>query len=52
MTASWKAFATVDPFAGMTGEAPGQLQNLVNGRWEDVPTYRDDIVDHHGEELK
>ncbi len=45
MTTSWKAFATVDPFAGMTGEEPGQLQNLVNGQWEDVPTYRDDIVD-------
>ena len=45
MTTSWKAFATVDPFAGMTGEVPGQLQNLVNGQWEDVPTYRDDIVD-------
>jgi len=45
MTISWKAFATVDPFAGMTGAAPGQLQNLVNGQWTDVPTYRDDIVD-------
>lgn len=45
MTASWKAFATVDPFAGMTGDVPGQLQNLVNGQWTDVPTYRDDIVD-------
>ena len=45
MTASWKSFATVDPFAGMTGEAPGQLQNLVNGQWVDAPDYRDDIVD-------
>ncbi len=45
MTASWKSFATVDPFAGMTGDAPGQLQNLVNGQWADVPNYRDDIVD-------
>jgi 1-pyrroline-5-carboxylate dehydrogenase len=45
MTASWKSFATVDPFTGMTGAAPGQLQNLVNGQWVDVPDYRDDIVD-------
>ena len=45
MTASWKSFATVDPFAGMTGDAPGQLQNLLNGQWVDVPNYRDDIVD-------
>ena len=29
------AFATVDPFDGMTGEKPGSLQNLVSGRWED-----------------
>ena len=45
MTASWKAFATVDPFAGMTGTRPGQLQNLAQGRWVDVGRYRDDIVD-------
>ena len=45
MTASWKAFATVDPFAGMTGAKPGTLQNLVGGRWMDVDAYRDDIVD-------
>jgi len=45
MTTSWKTFATVDPFAGMTGKAPGRLQNLVNGQWVDVPNYRDDIVD-------
>jgi len=45
MTAPWKAFATVDPFAGMTGSSPGQLQNLAAGQWQDVDTYRDDIVD-------
>lgn len=45
MTASWKAFATVDPFAGMTGSNPGKLQNLVGGRWVDVAEYRDDITD-------
>ena len=45
MTASWKAFATVDPFAGMTGSDPGRLQNLADGQWTDVDTYRDDIVD-------
>ena len=45
MTASWKTFATVDPFAGMTGSEPGRLQNLAGGQWTDVGTYRDDIVD-------
>ncbi|MCO4811750.1 MAG: aldehyde dehydrogenase family protein [Gammaproteobacteria bacterium] len=45
MTASWKTFATVDPFAGMTGSEPGRLQNLAGGHWTDVGTYRDDIVD-------
>ena len=45
MTASWKAFPTVDPFAGMTGDTPGKLQNLVGGQWADVGAYRDDIRD-------
>lgn len=45
MTTSWQVFATVDPFAGMTGDAPGRLQNLVGGQWIDAPQYRDDIVD-------
>jgi 1-pyrroline-5-carboxylate dehydrogenase len=45
MTASWKAFATVDPFAGMTGDHPGKLQNLVGGQWVDVAAYREDITD-------
>ncbi len=45
MTASWKAFATVDPFAAMTGASPATLQNLVGGVWQDAPDYRDDIVD-------
>ena len=45
MTVSWKAFATVDPFAGMTGDNPGKLQNLIGGNWVDVDSYRDDIVD-------
>jgi 1-pyrroline-5-carboxylate dehydrogenase len=45
MSSSWQAFATVDPFEGMTGENPGTLQNLVGGRWMDVDTYREDIVD-------
>ena len=45
MTTNWQAFATVDPFAGMTGKAPGRLQNLVAGRWQDAPKTRDDIVD-------
>ena len=45
MPEAWKAFATVDPFAGMTGSAPGRLQNLVGGGWVDAAAYRDDIVD-------
>ena len=45
MTASWNSFATVDPFAGMAGENPGKLQNLVAGQWTDAESYRDDIVD-------
>jgi len=45
MTASWKSFATVDPFAGMTGDNPGKLHNLVGGQWVDAGSYRNDIVD-------
>ena len=45
MTTPWKSFATVDPFAGMTGSNPGKLQNLVGGQWVDVDAYRDDIPD-------
>jgi 1-pyrroline-5-carboxylate dehydrogenase len=45
MSATWKSFATVDPFAGMTGARPGRLHNLVGGRWVDPGTFRDDIVD-------
>lgn len=45
MATTWKAFATVDPFAGMTGRNPGKLQNLVGGRWVDADSYRDDIAD-------
>ena len=30
------AFATVDPFEGMTAEDPGRGQNLVGGRWQSV----------------
>ena len=33
MTDTVASFATVDPFNGMTGKAPGQLQNLVGGEW-------------------
>ena len=45
MKASWQAFATVNPFTGMTGAEPGTLQNLVGGAWVDAQAYRDDIVD-------
>ena len=39
------AFATVDPFEGMTGEQPGRAQNLVGGQWTSAAEMRDDIVD-------
>lgn len=39
------AFATVDPFDGMTGENPGILQNLVAGAWQDSESAYDHIVD-------
>ena len=42
---SWKAFATIDPFEGMTRTSPGILLNLVGGEWTEAPRVRDDIVD-------
>ena len=39
------AFTTVDPFAGMTGENPGTLQNLVSGSWDDSDSGYADIID-------
>ena len=45
MTNPIKAFATVDPFDGMNAKAPGQLANLVNGRWSTGELFRDDIPD-------
>lgn len=45
MTITWKAFATVDPFAGMTADRPGRAHNLVAGQWVDADKYRDDVVD-------
>ncbi|MDZ7643822.1 MAG: hypothetical protein U5K76_06115 [Woeseiaceae bacterium] len=44
-------FATLDPFAGMTGQAPGRVQNLVGGEWRDAESTRDDIVDPLNGEL-
>ena len=41
MTASWKAFATVDPFDGMTADNPGILQDLAGGFWVDGAEHRD-----------
>ncbi len=38
-------FATVDPFSGMTADAPGEVCNLVDGNWSSAPEYRRDIVD-------
>lgn len=39
------AFATVDPFDGMTGSEPGVLQNLVGGAWVSVSDVNKNIVD-------
>ncbi len=38
-------FATLDPFNGMTPQAPGLVQNLLNGTWESPGSFRDDIPD-------
>ena len=38
-------FATVDPFDGMTGSQPAELQNLVGGEWLSESKFLDYIVD-------
>ncbi len=38
-------FATVDPFGGMSPEAPGVVRNLSAGEWVTVAATRDDIPD-------
>jgi len=45
VTNSYAEFATVDPFEGMTTQSPGQVQNLVGGKWISESGIRDDIVD-------
>lgn len=45
MSASWKSFATVDPFEGMTSNNPGVVQNLVGGQWESSDATRDNVLD-------
>jgi 1-pyrroline-5-carboxylate dehydrogenase len=42
---SLPAFATVDPFDGMTADRPGLVQNLCAGEWRDADAIRDDIPD-------
>ena len=39
------AFASIDPFDGMTGDNPGELQNLVAGKWVSESKFLDNIVD-------
>lgn len=39
------AFATVNPFDGMTAEQPGQVRNLCAGQWTDADNTRDDLPD-------
>ena len=45
MTNKVPVFATVDPFDGMTGSTPGELQNLVGGKWLPESKFLPDIVD-------
>jgi 1-pyrroline-5-carboxylate dehydrogenase len=45
MTDRISAFATVDPFDGMTAEHPGDVRNLVAGQWASDTNIRTDIVD-------
>lgn len=40
-----RAFATLDPFDGMTAANPGKVENLVAGEWITEKERRDDIVD-------
>ncbi len=42
---TYEAFATVDPFDGMTAEAPGRVENLAEGHWHADAGIRDDIPD-------
>ena len=44
-------FASVDPFAGMTANDPGQVRNLIQGEWAREDRVRDDIVDPISGEL-
>ena len=39
------AFATVDPFDGMTPDQPGKVRNLCAGQWNDAAKSRDDLPD-------
>lgn len=39
------SFATVDPFNGMTGDAPARVMNLVDGDWAAEQQVRQDIPD-------
>ncbi len=39
------AFATVDPFDGMTPQQPGLARNLLGGRWLENAAFRDDLPD-------
>jgi 1-pyrroline-5-carboxylate dehydrogenase len=40
-----RAFATLDPFDGMTAGSPGTVRNLLAGEWIASTAVRDDIVD-------
>ena len=38
-------FSTVDPFKGMTGNNPGEVYNLLKGKWTRGTLFRKDIPD-------
>lgn len=38
-------FATVDPYNGMTGDAPAAVLNLIDGQWKAAQRIREDIPD-------
>ena len=40
-----KEIFTVDPFVGMNPDKPGEVCNLVKGKWLQSKNFREDIVD-------
>ena len=40
-----KEIFTVDPFVGMNPDNPGEVCNLVKGKWVQSKRFREDIAD-------